>query len=559
MDKEVDTAGMANNFVATPTKEYSDGLTPSDPMVEKTMDAHRLEEDIGTAEWNTDQANLANDPTIIRKAERVPFAAWFIIATELCERFAFYGASLLFQEYMLTYLGMQKNTATAVNRCFTFFAYFTAVVGAYIADTLWGKYRTIIIFAVLYMCGLILLSASASSASVSAGFGTIGFCLALFLFIAPGTGGIKSNVSAFAAEQVQPGIRPTNVAGVYTDSRLTVESVFRYFYWSINLGAFVGQLVCPIVAKTSYAYAFMIPAIVFLFGILAIFVGRKHYHTKPPNGSVIGKVIRCIKYARANKSKANLPSGSNWLDASKGVDHGEWDDTFVDGLKRTVQACKVFLFYPFYWALYGNMSDNFINQGTNLVRPSWLGPEQLNLVNSIVLVICIPLFDRFFFPTVRRWGWRMGPIARITTGFTICTLGFVYVTILQAVLYNTGPWYNFTDLTGLPAGETPVNNVSVWIQVPPYIFIAISEIFASATGLEYAFKQAPAEMKSLVLSLFLFTNCGGSLIGLILAIWSKDPNFVYVFGIQTGLLGVITVIFYFLFRKIDDQPESIVQ
>ncbi|KAI9229405.1 MAG: POT family-domain-containing protein [Piptocephalis tieghemiana] len=533
-------------------------FTPSDPKVEKELDGVRLEQDVSTAEWETDQFSLANDPSIIRKSGRVPFPAWFIIATELCERFAFYGASLLFQQYMLQHLGLPKNTSTAINRCFTFFAYLTSMIGAFIADTYWGKYRTIVIFAIVYMLGLILLAASASTASVAAGFGLAGFCLALFLFIAPGTGGIKSNVSAFAAEQVEPGIKPTKVVGVYTDSRMTVESVFRYFYWAINVGSFVGQLVCPIVAKTNYAYAFMIPAIVFFFGIVAIILGRKKYVTKNPNGTVLRKVIRCIRYARKNKSK--LAPGAYWLDAAKGQGpDGEWDDLFVDGLGRSIQACKVFLFYPFYWALYGNMQDNFINQGVNLKRPSWLGPEQLNLVNSIVLIICIPLFDRFFFPVMRRFGFKLGPIVRITIGFTICTLGFVYVTVLQNALYNTGPYYNFQDLTGLPKGEDPVNDISVWLQVPPYIFIAISEIFASATGLEYAFKQAPSEMKSLVLALFLFTNCGGSLIGLILSIWSKDPNFVYVFGIQTGILGVMTIIFYFVFRKFDNQTESVVQ
>jgi len=131
-------------------------------------------------------------------------------------------------------------------------------------------------------------------------------------------------------------------------------------------------------------------------------------------------------------------------------------------------------------------------------------------------------------------------------------VGFIYVTVLQAVLYNTGPWYNFTDLTGLPPNTDPVNDLAVWWQMPPYAVIAISEIFASATGLEFAFKQAAPELKSIVMALFLLTNCGGSLIGMFLAIWSFDPYFVTVFAVQTAMLAVITVIFYFLFRKLDD-------
>jgi POT family proton-dependent oligopeptide transporter len=46
-----------------------------------------------------------------------------------------------------------------------------------------------------------------------------------------------------------------------------------------------------------------------------------------------------------------------------------------------------------------------------------------------------------------------------------------------------------------------------------YILIAISEIFASITGLEYAFTKAPKNMRSLVMSVFLFMSAISSAIG----------------------------------------------
>ncbi|ORX92283.1 PTR2-domain-containing protein, partial [Basidiobolus meristosporus CBS 931.73] len=499
-----------------------------------------------------------SDDIKLRVAGKVPLAAWFIIITELCERFAFYGASLLFQPYMLKVLGFNKSTATAVNRGFQFLAYCTTILGAVVADRYIGKFKTIVIFSLFYMVGLVFLAVSSLPASLDGSFGVIGFVIALYVFISFGTGGIKSNVSSFAAEQIKEGIFPTKTPGVYTDSQLTVERIFRFFYWAINCGALLGQFICPIVANDygSYPLAYSLPAIMFVIGLVIFVSAKKLYYVKPPSGTVLSKTYSCIKYALSHRkapldnAKTNGPI-EHWLDYAK-VDGFEWDDQFIEDLKKTLRACLVFLFYPFYWALYYNMSDNFINMGLTMQRPSFIsGPEQLNLVNSLVLVIAIPIFDTAVFPLLRRMGCRLGPITRITIGFTIATLAFVYVTVLQAQVYKTGPYYNFTDLSGLPEGEQPVNDISIWWQVIPFIGISISEIFASVTGLEFAFRQAAPELKSVVTSLFLFTNCGGSLIGLILAVWSNDPNFVYVFGIQTGLMGVMTVIFYWIFRKFD--------
>ncbi|KAI9598148.1 hypothetical protein BDF19DRAFT_411488 [Syncephalis fuscata] len=429
-------------------------------------------------------------------AGTVPWSAWFIVGTELCERFAYYGSSLIFQTYMLDELHLPKNKATAINRGFVFLAYFTTVIGAIIADVKLGS-------------------------SLSVGFGLPGFIIATYLFIASGTGGIKSNVSSFVADQVRPGFKPTSTPGIYVDSRLTLEGIFRYFYWAINVGSF------------------LVPAIMFVLGILLFILGRNRYYSKPASPDILLKTYGCIKYALTHREDKSV---EHWLHRAK-VPGQAWDDKFVSDLAETLSACKVFFFYPFYWALYGNMTDCFISQGL-------ADAPQLNLINAIVIIVAIPVMDSFIFPALRRCGLRLGPITRITIGFGIVTAGFVYVTVLQHFLYQTGPYYDFTTVP--KDVEKPFNNLSVWWQVPPYIAIGISEIFASATGLEFAYKRATPELKSIVMSLFLLTNCGGSLIGLILAEWSTDPYFVTIFGIETAAMAVVTAVFYWCFRHLDN-------
>ncbi|KAG9070980.1 peptide transporter ptr2 [Linnemannia hyalina] len=488
----------------------------------------------------------------------IPFAAWLIIVTELCERFSFYGASMLFQRYMLTHLLQTKGNATAISRGFSFFSYITTIFGAIVADKWLGKYKTILIFAILYTAGLVLLTVS-SIDSLKDTLGLPGFLVSLYCMISWGTGGIKSNVSTFAAEQIPSEDYPhPTKPGVTINHAITVERVFRYFYMAINIGGMLGQAITPAVSEKAWDLAFMIPAIVFVVGIIIFALGRSKYYDRPPKGNILGQTSRCLIYAFKNRK--NRVPGTHWIQGAISPNDGslEWDNKFVTDLEKTFHACKVFLVYPVYWALYNNMNDNFVNMAINMTRPSWLKPEQLSFVNSAVIVIFIPILDIIIFPILRKAGFKLGPINRIIIGFSIVTFCFVYVTVLQHFLYKSGPYYNFSgfdpqgNAVSIPTDISDViNDITIWTQLPAYILIGISEIFASATGLEFAFRSAAPELKSVVMSLFLATNAFGSLIGMILAIWSNDPNFVYVYAAQAAAMFVMTILFAWKFAHLD--------
>ncbi|KAG0046928.1 peptide transporter ptr2 [Gryganskiella cystojenkinii] len=507
-------------------------------------------------EIKEDQSELDNN---LQVPGPIPFAAWLIIVTELCERFSFYGASMLFQRYMLTHLLLSKGNATAISRGFSFFSYITTIFGAIVADKWLGKFKTILIFAILYTAGLVLLTVS-SIDSLKNSLGLPGFLVALYCMISWGTGGIKSNVSTFAAEQIPAEDYPhPTKPGVTVNHAITVERVFRYFYMAINIGGMLGQGITPAVSGKAWDLAFMIPAIVFVVGIIIFALGRSKYFDRPPKGNILGQAFRCFIFAFKNRK--NRPAGTHWIQAAASSNDGslEWNNKFVTDLERTYHACKVFMVYPVYWALYNNMNDNFVNMAVNMTRPSWLKPEQLSFVNSAVIVIFIPILDIIVFPLLRKAGFKLGPVNRIIIGFSIVTFCFVYVTVLQHLLYRSGPYYNFSgkDPQGNPVTipkdiALVINDLTIWTQIPAYILIGISEIFASATGLEFAFRSAAPELKSVVMSLFLATNAFGSLIGMILAIWSNDPNFVYVYAAQAAAMFVMTVLFAWKFAHLDN-------
>lgn len=83
----------------------------------------------------------------------------------------------------------------------------------------------------------------------------------------------------------------------------------------------------------------------------------------------------------------------------------------------------------------------------------------------------------------------------------------IWAAVTQHYIYKTNPCGDQVSLCG------EVSTLNVWIQTGPYVLIALSEIFASITGLEYAFTKAPKNMRSLVMSVNLFTSAISAALG----------------------------------------------
>lgn len=137
--------------------------------------------------------------------------------------------------------------------------------------------------------------------------------------------------------------------------------------------------------------------------------------------------------------------------------------------------------------------------------------------------------DRFLYPALRRVGIPFRPITRITMGFLFAALAMAYAAIVQRLIYNAGPCYE-EPLECPAANDTEPNHIHVAVQTPAYFLIAISEIFASITGLEYAFTKAPPSMKSFIMSIFLLQTAFGAALGIALSPTAVNPKLVWMYG-----------------------------
>ncbi|CAF3935110.1 unnamed protein product, partial [Rotaria sordida] len=162
-------------------------------------------------DFNEPEPTAEELSTLEHISDHIPLAAWLIVVCEFCERFAFYGLSGLWQNYIQFPLPTKnetqpgaldrgQQTATALTMFFRFFAYITPIAGAILADQLWGKYKTIMISCAIYMIGLVVLLLTSIPPAIDKGIAFPGLIVAMII-IGTGTGGVKSNVSPLMAEQ----------------------------------------------------------------------------------------------------------------------------------------------------------------------------------------------------------------------------------------------------------------------------------------------------------------------------------------------------------------------
>jgi dipeptide/tripeptide permease len=184
-------------------------------------------------------------------------------------------------------------------------------------------------------------------------------------------------------------------------------------------------------------------------------------------------------------------------------------------------------------------------------------------IDPITIIIMIPITEQILYPFIRtKLQFAFKPITRITLGFYTAALAMLYAGVLQEVIYRTPPCYSAPsscDAGRKEDGRFKPNDIHVAWQIPAYVLIALSEILASITGLEMAYAQAPENMKSIVMSLFLLTSAGGSALGVLIAPFARDPSLQWVYcGLALAAAGT-GVVFWRTFKDVQDEPAKTVE
>lgn len=171
--------------------------------------------------------------------------------------------------------------------------------------------------------------------------------------------------------------------------------------------------------------------------------------------------------------------------------------------------------------------------------------------NSLSQPRFIPIFDKFFYPQLARLGINFTPLKKIQAGFVCAMLSMIVAALIQHFIYQKSP-------CGKYASDCEVSpNLTVWVQTPAYLLIAFSEIFASITGLEYAYTKAPKNMRSLVTGVFWFTHAFSSAIAQAFVPLATDPLLVWLYVTIAILTFLGWIAFWWTFRALDKENDAL--
>jgi proton-dependent oligopeptide transporter, POT family len=402
-------------------------------------------------------------------APKLPRGVPYIIGNEAAERFSYYGMLSILTIYLVKEMKLGPTHGKEVVHLFATAVYFLPLIGAWLADKWLGRYWTILSISLFYCAG------HAALALFEGNLAGVYFGLAL---IAIGAGGIKPCVSAFVGDQFPSG----NEKGL--------TRVYGWFYWSINFGAMFGFAIIPLLRDNyGYSVAFGVPGIFMGLATIIFWLGRKRYVRVPPARStkeagVLPVLLYAFRYRKERKAD------ERFLDVAT----RRFTPQDVSGVRTLGRIVLVFLTVPVFFALYNQVNSTWVLQGERMTPFSILGfkvdGERMQSAGALLVMIWVPIFTYAIYPLFERMKLRPTPLRRMGVGM-----------VLAAVTYVISGWLQ----TRIDSGE----QLSLAWQLVPYIVLVAGEVLVSATGLEFAFADAPKSLRSTIMSLWLLTIAGG--------------------------------------------------
>ncbi|CAL1581482.1 unnamed protein product [Knipowitschia caucasica] len=362
-----------------------------------------------------------------------PTSICFIVVNEFCERFSYYGMKAVLTLYFLSYLHWDNDLSTAVYHAFSGLCYFTPILGAIIADSWLGKFKTIIYLSIVYVIGHVVKSVGAiptvGDTNMHIALSMIGLILIAF-----GTGGIKPCVAAFGGDQFDE---------EHVSER---QKFFSVFYMSINAGSLLSTIITPILRSDvqcfgadCYALAFGVPAALMVVALVVFIGGSGMYKKTPPQGNVLLEVCNCIGFAIKNRWRNSKydPKRRHWLDWAE----EKYSKRLIQEIKMVLRVLVLYIPLPMFWALFDQQGSRWTLQATrmNLAFGSAFSiePDQMQMLNALMILLFIPIFDLIIYPLVGCCKINVTPLRKMAVGMIFAALAFGAATLVEINVVKT--------------------------------------------------------------------------------------------------------------------------
>ncbi|KAG1338981.1 protein NRT1/ PTR FAMILY 5.1 [Cocos nucifera] len=443
---------------------------------------------------------------------------------------AFYGVASNLVVYLTTEL--HEDTVSSVRSAnnWSGSVWITPILGAYIADTYFGRFWTFTISSLIYVLGMILLTMAVSLKTFrptctngvcnKATPSQIAFFYASLYVMAIGAGGTKPNISTFGADQFDD-FDPRE--------RKLKASFFNWWMFSSFLGGLMATLgLVYIQENLGWGLGYGIPTAGLMISLLIFYLGTPNYrHKVRKTESPAKEIIKVCAAAFSNRSLI-LPNDpaelyelepQHYMITGKRRVHHTSDFRFLDkaALKEgprpstvsQVEETKLVIGMSIIWlatlipsTIWAQVNTLFVKQGTTLDRSLGHGFQipaaSLGSFVTISMLLSVPIYDRFFVPFMRR---RTGNPRGITL-LQRLGIGFGFQVLATTVASLVELQRMHAIKSNHANGPKDIVPMSIFWLLPQYILLGIGDVFNAIGLLEFFYDQSPEDMQSLGTTFF---------------------------------------------------------
>ena len=470
-----------------------------------------------------------------------PKGLYTLFATEMWERFSYYGMRALLTLYLTAELvnggfGLSRSEALELYAIFTGLVYLTPILGGWVADNLFGQRKTIYIGGIVMAAGQLLLAASAFMVtSLDPATRNFLFNFGLGVLII-GNGFFKPNIS-------------TVVGDFYDDNDPMKDAAFNIFYLGINLGAILGTFVAGGLGEgIGWGYGFLAAGIGMIISVIWLNFKEETLLNNglPPKSDksltrIVSKDWRDIMLTSIGLVVGTLAVISLWNvlpDMATTIITYIIFATLIIGLSyvifkgtegpsewsRMAVIVVLAIFNIVFWAGFeqaGGTFNLFAKENTNRVigfLGNWEMPATwFQNVNSLVILIGAPLFSIMWLKLDKMKLNPRTPL-KFAIGLLIGALAFWVMSQAKGIA-DTGKLVS-----------------PLWLVVV-YTLLTLGELMLSPIGLSMITKLAPTKLVSVVMGLWMASFAAGNYVaGMLESILEKYDFQLYPF-ITALMLG----------------------
>lgn len=456
----------------------------------------------------------------VDNAKKHPKGLWVLFGTEMWERFNFYGMRAILTLYMVNSLMMSEERASLIYGAFLGLCYLTPMLGGFVADRFFGNRNCIMLGGIMMAIGQLLLFTSASVFGENIGLANNLLWVALGIIIF-GNGFFKPNISSM-------------VGSLYPkQDKNKLDTAFTIFYMGINLGAFLGQLICPLIGDVkdidgirdihAFKWGFLAAGIAMMLGTM-VFYFLKNKYVVSPDGKALGGLPKdndLSHYEEGESQKAIFTSKALTMAclgfvALTFIFLYAFDQNIIysiiyasglslagliisDSSLTKVEKDRIYVIYIvaffviFFWAAFEQAGSSLTFIADNQTDRNFFGwnmpPSMVQIFNGLFVVAFAVPFSMLW-DKLRANGKE--PISPMKQSFGLALMALSYFIIA----------HNVSDLgnSGLLAIK--------WL-ILLYLIQTCAELCLSPIGLSLVGKLSPKRFSSLLYGVFFLSNAAG--------------------------------------------------